>query len=847
MPTLDNLQIMGNKQKNAKGWAHLPPELLHIISQQVFMLQYEQITTPVDNCYADTYNRLRALSAARAFDSLSFVCSRWYSAMATCTFWDNLTRYIYGADEKMLETLLRTWFNSPRSQQLITRAHFHHARSLVCAVCVAYSRRLNFALTGATSYSFAAGEIAICKWHEQHGFCGVCLKDDTVLREEPPEYQSTLSPVDDEDTYFSSLVYTCEQCRTDACRSQMRQHKLNLSIAQAVDMDELFSNYQAFGEGSVQSLCIQVQERRWLAVNTKIKDFSLQAVAADRLLRGMPMAEAMNSDPEDAVVMYSDPSIRELAMRDFMRTHILGGGWFAPVDILELSQNRYRLPFYWQGAQAIPTPVYHPIRGERQVATWFYVIPSYDFQEILQSLWHQTMVDILETAFKNIIAEVTDSCLVDSKVFEFDNQEPAPWRISDPGQRLQSWTMEDVWDRLLKQEYWVTGYNWRSRKLAELRARRISDASSSASSESATFTESPDGTNSTSKTTPSPPPAAQSKDAKSPEFVAATTTTSDVSKSPRSPIPDMPELEVTGVEARQVQSVPFVPLNWGVLPQYTRQWITNLWIKSIHPFVACQCGICKRACQIQEEERLRGSQRKAPTGGIVINEPPARKAEQETDDVDLMYQMESDDEEDESFARDPSDLPMEEVTAEADDRAANDQTPIQLVQHPATPPYSDTPDPASMLSTPSTGATNVTISRVSGNDPTTPVGSLSPPFCRKRASQELESMPSTPSSAAKRRRLDLEEFKGSSPSPAVSPTDDASSSPDLTNTSENVTPLSSMMATLTTYLPLKSHPETPKGFVKADVEDGLLDFAREGVDADKSTAQTQTSSMQWQQ
>ena len=50
------------------------------ISQEVFMLQYDQITTPVDNCYADTYNRIRALSAARAFDTLSFVCSRWAAA-----------------------------------------------------------------------------------------------------------------------------------------------------------------------------------------------------------------------------------------------------------------------------------------------------------------------------------------------------------------------------------------------------------------------------------------------------------------------------------------------------------------------------------------------------------------------------------------------------------------------------------------------------------------------------------------------------------------------------------------------------------------------------------------------
>ena len=776
--------------------------------------------------------------------------------MANCPFWDNLTRYIYGSDEKMLETLLRTWFNTTRPQQLINRTHFHQARSLVCAVCIAYSRRLNFALTGATSYSHAAGEIAICKWHEQHGFCGVCLKDDNILREEPPEYQSTLSPVDDEDTWFSSIFYTCEQCRADACRSHMRQHKLNLSIAQSVDMDELFSNYQAFGEGSVQGLCIQVLERRWLVLNTKVKDFSLQAVAADRLLRGMPMAEAMNSDPEDALVMYSEPSIRELAIRDFMRSHILEGGWFAPLDILELSQNRYRLPFYWQGGQPTPTPVYHPIRGERQLAPWFYALPSYDFQEILQSLWHQTMTDILETAFKNIIAEVTDSCLVDSKVFEFDNREPAPWRISDPGQRLQSWTMDDVWDRLLKQEYWVTGYNWKSRKLAELRARRISDASSSASSESAIFTESPDGTNSTSKTTPSPPPAAHTKDAKSPEFVAAANA-SDASKSPRSPIPDMPEIELTHVEARQVQSVPFVPLSWGVLPQYTRQWVTNLWLKSTHPFVACQCGICKRACQIQEEERLRGTtQRKAPTGGIVINEPPARKVEQETDDVDLMYEMESDDEED--FGKETGDLPME-ATAESDERTLSDQTPIQLVQHPATPPYSDTPDPASMLSTPN-GAANAILSRVNGND-STPVGSLSPPFCRKRASQELDSMPSTPSSAAKRRRLDPDELKGLSPSPTVSPTTEDTSShyltpPDPNNASspseQTATPFSPTMTPLTTHLPVKSHPETPRGFASTDADAGLLEFAHESVEFDRlappgAEEAAQTNPMQWQQ
>ncbi|KAG8849689.1 hypothetical protein FRB91_009681 [Serendipita sp. 411] len=754
---------MGSKQKNARGWAHLPPELLHNIAQEIFVLQFDRVSVPTDNIYAAGMSRVRALSASKAYDLLSFVCSRWYEAMSICPFWEVLTRHIYQADTKMWESLLQMWGIDPLAENQIQRKHFLHARSIVCGVCIAYSRRFNFALNGCTNWTFPAGEVATCKFHDQYGFCGVCLKDDNIIKEEPPEFTPTLSPVDDDDTWFGRIMYTCEQCRTTAYRQAMRQHKFTLAMIEEVDMDELFQNYRSFGEGALQSLCTQVYERRWLLQHTKIRDFSLQAVASERLLRGVPMADVMNPDAEEFVMLYTEPSIRELALREFMRCLILDGQWFSPLDVVELQQHaKYQHPPYWYNGQPSPFAVVHPTRQERKFIHWYYIIPSTEYKEILQSLWHQTMVDILETAFKNIIAEVTDSCLVDSKVYEFDNQEPAPGRISDPGQRLQSWSMGQVWERLMKSEYWVTGYNWRSRKLDEYRVRRMSDASSqskssSVSSESVDFRESPEGTDSTSKTTPSPPPPNTNKNDKSPVPGSPMEASMDL-KSP-SPKPQLPDIELTGVEAREVTSVPFVPESWEILPQLTRNWVTDLWVKSIHPFVACQCGICKRACKLQEEERLRGPPRKAPTGGIVINEPKSRKKnnvsededDDDDDDDDLTYELESDDDDDYTM-----DVSMdEEADEETEARIGEERTPIQLVQQPATPDLYANGDPASRLT-----------SRKAIDSTVTPTAALSPPAWRKRSSQELESAPSSPSSA-KRRRLDSGDSKLNSPSPAM--------------------------------------------------------------------------------
>ncbi|KAG8820011.1 hypothetical protein FRC17_010264 [Serendipita sp. 399] len=677
----------------------------------------------------------------------------------------------------MLDSLLQMWGLDPTAENQIQRKHFLHARSIVCGVCIAYSRRLNFALNGCTNWTFPAGDVATCKFHDQYGFCGMCLKDDNIIKEEPPEYTPTLSPVDDEDTWFGNIMYTCEQCRTTAYRQAMRQHKFTTAMIEEVDMDESFQNYRSFGEGALQSLCSQVYERRWLITNTKIRDFSLQAVASERLLRGIPMADVMNQDAEDFLILYGEPSIRELAMRDFMRCLVLDGQWFSPLDILDLQPlSKYQSSPYWYNGQPLQVPVVHPTRQERKSSPWYYHIPSSEFKDILQSLWHQTMIDILETAFKNIIAEVTDSCLVDSKVYEFDNQEPAPGRISDPGQRLQSWSMSQVWDRLMKSEYWVTGYNWRSRKLDEYRARRISNASSqskssSVSSESAGFRESPEGTESTSKTTPSPPPhATMTKTSKSPAPDSPTTENGSMDMKSPSPKPQLPDIELTGVEAREVTSVPFVPETFEVLPQFTRKWVADLWIKSIHPFVACQCGICKRACKLQEEERLRGAPiKKAPTGGIVINEPQSRKRkeaseededEEDDDEDDLTYELESDDDDDYTM-----DVSMDEGGDADVRRIGDDRTPIQLVQQPATPDvvYANG-DPASLINDHNNNNTAAAGQTPVGSN-VTPTSTLSPSHWRKRSSQELESAPSSPSSA-KRRRLNSGDSKLGSPSPA---------------------------------------------------------------------------------
>lgn len=717
-------------------------------------------------------------------------------------FWQTLASYIYSHDARMWDSLKQTWFNAATSDQFISREHFHIARRFVCAACVAYGKRLSFALSGAATYTQYAGFVAVCKSHDQSGFCGVCFKDEAVLKNEPPDYFSTLSPVDEFDNWFGSISHTCEKCRILATRQAMKRHGINNLMAQQTDMDELFANYHSYGEGSIQELCIQVCERKWLLQNTKIKDYSYQAVAGDRLMRGFSMEQAAYSDNEDLSILYTEPSIRELATRDFVRNLILGGSWFSPLDVIELQQHPR--PPHWHANQPSTLPVMHPTSGDRKYVHWAYHVPSMELRELLQMLWAQCMIDILETAFKNIIAEVSDGCLVDSKVWEFDKGESAPGTISDPGTQLSSWTPVDVWKRLLKPEFWVTGYNWRSRKLEEYRERRISDASSrskssSTSSESTNLSESPTGTTSTLQTTPSPPPAGAPKDPKSPS-VASVTSISETTRCTDGSEVDvaaLPDIELTGVEARAVQSVPFVPTTFELLPTHSLRWVWGLWLKSIHPLVTCQCSICKRACQLQEEERLRGASHKVPTGGIVINEPVSkRKEDEEFEDEDLDELETTDDVFDQSLdAMDtsPIDIDDKDTTVVDEFNSHGKDTPVQLVQHPATPPSFTSPDLDSTASTPA-GITQTLLARIGGRSSTPALGSLSPPTSRKRASQEPESVPPSPASA-KRRRLDSGDSKLDSPSPMRSPlsTDTQSRSDDTPSSSgpDSVPPTSS--------------------------------------------------------
>ncbi|PVF95259.1 hypothetical protein CPB86DRAFT_828060 [Serendipita vermifera] len=755
------------------------------ISEMLFMNEFDYQAVQVEPPYQEGMGRIRALSGAQVYDTLSQVCNRWAIAINNSPFWQTLTQYVYGSDPRMWDSLVHMWFTNG-IERVMTRDHFVHARATVCGVCVAYSPRVHFALSGASTWTVAGGRVSLCKYHDQNGFCGMCFKDENVLRSaadnnnslsfsanpENNQQYSTLSAVHETDTYFGRLRHTCERCRVMATRSLLRHHKLNSHLIRSTDMDELFHTYQVLGEGSLFNLVFQVHERRWLLTNTKIKDFSFQAIASDRVIRGMPMAEAMmmnSSDPEDSYILYNEPSVRELALRDFMRSCVLGGCWFAPTDVANLSsqQAQYQATSsYWHNGQPTNFDVVHPTRGERRSITWYYPVPTQEIKASLQSLWFQTMIEILETAFKNIIAEVLDGCLVDSKVWEFENGgETAPGSISDPGPQLQSWSMQHVWERLLRSEYWVTGYNWRSRKLDEHRARRISDASSSFSLSKSSSTsvdsvtqssESPTGTTSTMQTSPSPPPPhhnGQSKDVKSPEPMSMSTDV-DVHKATVSPvlqIPDLPDIELTGAQARLVQSVPFVPATWMILPQESVRCISQLWIKTIHPFVACQCGICKRACQLQEEERLRGSPKKRPTAGIVINEPRHHHhhdSDDIFDDEDYDEDLDSNDEDFEANIMAMDSDPMDEEVGIVDAlHPAEQTTPVQLIQQPATPPETLTPE----LS-PTTGRAQPRLAKI--EQP--PVGSLSPPTWRKRASQELESAPPSPSSAVKRRRLDSE-------------------------------------------------------------------------------------------
>ena len=450
-----------------------------------------------------------------------------------------------------------------------------------------------------------------------------------------------LAQVDEVDDTFGEVDFTCQPCRVRVLRKNLIRMNYTQADLQKTDMVDTFQAYSEFGEGSVTDIATTIAERKWFNAFTKIQELSAQYAVAFRMGGGQTIAEA---NTYDFPTLYNNPDIRRACLEDFVRQRIFEGNWVAPIDAYEYYYHyRGRAPLWVSPQHVNHIDVVEPTTGRQERIMGLYQVPYGHAGTDLQTLWERLMTDIIKPAVLNVVAEAVDSCLVNGKVWEYEKGEPAPGHISDPYVVLPTWSIQDVWQRLTQVEYWVTGFDWRTRKLNEHRARRVSDASfgsgkSSASSHSTGPSASPTGTHSTGHTTPSPPPGSDTKTVTTPSDSqaggGAESSPRGTTASPLVPIDDLPDIEVTGANTRMPNSIPKVPHCGTIhqqLPARTIEKIWGFWKEGIRGYTKCPCSICRRNCVVEEEARLKGPLKKRETG-ITINEP--MKKEKTMDVVD---------------------------------------------------------------------------------------------------------------------------------------------------------------------------------------------------------------------
>lgn len=222
---------------------------------------------------------------------------------------------------------------------------------------------------------------------------------------------TNLSSTEDEAT-FGPSQFTCASCRRERLNGQIERNSGNLPQWTLQDhvVRRLIEDYVDFGERELRTVYSDIEERIWLATNTRYDALYSEAAAtvrAEAIEYRRRFGGTPNSD-DSTLSHQSTETIRSIAVNDWARTRILAGCWISPWDTIHNSYSN-QINQIMHGFQMGYTPQ-RPIHGNMHSVDPQILLDCLKtrivggkFQDFTQRLYGMALRSIIMPALQNIL------------------------------------------------------------------------------------------------------------------------------------------------------------------------------------------------------------------------------------------------------------------------------------------------------------------------------------------------------------------------------------------------------------------------------------------------------------
>ncbi|KAJ7829665.1 hypothetical protein B0H14DRAFT_2809267 [Mycena olivaceomarginata] len=336
-----------HKGKARRSWPQLPPRTVRVLA--TFHLRTEFDATPLPSVWEDQRHSLvyGAIRCTRRMEDLMNVCVSWGQALETHNFWNDAISLLDPYRHYQLLDLNTPLVFHSRPPTASPYSQFSILLSSSCVPCCIKAPQPGLA-TG-TTYTVRFGPISLCAAHYDQKWCGMCLKDNTVAK-------------NDDQAVFPGAHATCRACRAEwLWRSALllgsaATDPLGLGLPVPHGMfgveaaKELFSAlgcaapasfsptdpvvrgalaaFVDFGDGTTHQVLAVAGECGWLHARTRWTEFMKQALAAERFSCGSDVDEDCGepgTEDDDDAALALEPHVKKLALDDWARARVLDG------------------------------------------------------------------------------------------------------------------------------------------------------------------------------------------------------------------------------------------------------------------------------------------------------------------------------------------------------------------------------------------------------------------------------------------------------------------------------------------------------------------------------------------
>ncbi|KAJ7705929.1 hypothetical protein B0H14DRAFT_3026889 [Mycena olivaceomarginata] len=444
-----------HKGKARRSWPQLPPRTVRVLA--TFHLRTEFDATPLPSVWEDQRHSLvyGAIRCTRRMEDLMNVCVSWGQALETHNFWNDAISLFdpYRHYQLLVDLNTPLVFHS-RPPTASPYSQFSILLSSSCVPCCIKAPQPGLA-TG-TTYTVRFGPISLCAAHYDQKWCGMCLKDNTVAK-------------NDDQAVFPGAHATCRACRAEwLWRSALllgsaATDPLGLGLpvphgmigctapASFSPTDPVVRGALAafvdFGDGTTHQVLAVAGECGWLHARTRWTEFMKQALAAERFSCGSDVDEDCGepgTEDDDDAALALEPHVKKLALDDWARARVLDGLWLAPLDAC-----------YFSGEVNLINAGPHP--------------PTPSLSTAVQNAHIRQMRDILLPPLRNVVRRV----VVESALEVNKAAAAGVDRTLDPAVCAARMSLADVLYNLHEEHVWFDGTDWNKSREALPFANRL--------------------------------------------------------------------------------------------------------------------------------------------------------------------------------------------------------------------------------------------------------------------------------------------------------------------------------------------------------------------------------------